>query len=80
MKTYKLFDIFNVLFYNQNMNIGEIIIQLRKENNLRQTELGKGIGVSARAISYWEKGINEPKATYILRNYQNFSAYLAIIC
>ena len=47
------------------MEIGKVIIQLRKEHNISQTELGKAIGVSARAISYWEQGINEPKATYI---------------
>ena len=49
------------------MRISEIIIVLRKERNISQTELGKAIGVSARAISYWEQGINEPKATYIAK-------------
>ena len=49
------------------MRIGEIIIVLRRERNISQTELGKAIGVSARAISYWEQGINEPKATYIAK-------------
>ena len=47
------------------MRIGKIIKQLRLDNNLNQQELGKAIGVSARAISYWEQEINEPKATYI---------------
>lgn len=47
------------------MKIGEIIYQLRKDKNISQTELGKAIGVSARAICYWEQGINEPKATYV---------------
>lgn len=49
------------------MRISEIIIGLRKERNISQTELGKAIGVSARAISYWEQGVNEPKATYIAK-------------
>ena len=58
---------FEDFFYNHIMRIGEIIIVLRRERNISQTELGKAIGVSARAISYWEQGINEPKATYIAK-------------
>lgn len=49
------------------MKIGEIIIQLGKEQNISQTELGKAIVVSARVFSYWEQGINEPKASYIAK-------------
>ena len=47
------------------MSIAKRIYELRKERNLSQAELGKAIGVDGRAISYWEKGINEPKASYI---------------
>ena len=47
------------------MKIAERILELRKENSLSQAKLGKAIGVDARAISYWENGINEPKASYI---------------
>lgn len=48
------------------MNIGENIKNLRLENNLSQQKLASQIGVSQKAIDYWERGINEPKASYIL--------------
>ncbi|MDE6758746.1 MAG: helix-turn-helix domain-containing protein [Clostridia bacterium] len=48
------------------MNIGEIIKHLRIERNLSQQKLAQEIGVSQKAIDYWERGINEPKASYIL--------------
>ena len=47
------------------MKISKRILELRKERNLSQAVLGKAIGVNARAISYWETGVNEPKASYI---------------
>lgn len=47
--------------------IGDIIRALRKENNLTQKALAEQIGVSQKAIDYWERGINEPKASYIIR-------------
>lgn len=49
------------------MSIGTIILELRKERNLSQAVLAKAIGVSQKAIDYWERGVNEPKATYIIR-------------
>lgn len=48
------------------MNIGENIKNLRIENNLSQQRLANQIGVSQKAVDYWERGINEPKASYIL--------------
>lgn len=47
--------------------IGDIIKALRKENNLSQKALAEQIGVSQKAIDYWERGINEPKASYIIK-------------
>lgn len=47
------------------MNIGKVIKSLRLEKNLTQLQLGKEIGVSQKAIDYWERAVNEPKATYI---------------
>ena len=47
------------------MVIGKRIFELRKERNLSQAQLAKNIGVNARAVSYWELEINEPKASYI---------------
>ncbi len=49
------------------MTIGIIIRELRKERNLSQAQLAHAIGVSQKAIDYWERGINEPKASYIVK-------------
>ncbi|MBQ7579169.1 MAG: helix-turn-helix domain-containing protein [Clostridia bacterium] len=46
--------------------ISQRIFELRKESGLSQKALAKEIGVTQKAIDFWEKGINEPKATYIL--------------
>lgn len=47
--------------------IGDVIKELRKERNLSQAALGLKIGVSQKAIDYWERGVNEPKASYIIK-------------
>lgn len=49
------------------MKLGETIKELRKEKNLSQQSLANSIGVSQKAIDYWEKEINEPKASYIVK-------------
>lgn len=48
------------------MKIGEKIKEFRTEKNLSQMQLAKLIGVSQKAIDYWERNINEPKASYII--------------
>ena len=48
------------------MGIGEKIKELRIEKGLSQMQLGKTIGVSQKAIDYWERNVNEPKASYII--------------
>ena len=40
--------------------------ELRLENNLSQQKLAEKIGVTQKAIDFWEKGINEPKASCIV--------------
>ena len=47
--------------------IGKVIKELRLEQGLSQAQLGKLIGVSQKAIDYWEREINEPKASYIIK-------------
>ena len=42
------------------------ILELRQELGISQQELAKRVGVSQKAIDFWEKGINEPKASYII--------------
>ena len=48
------------------MSIGEKIKELRLEKGLSQLNLGKLIGASQKAVDYWERNVNEPKASYII--------------
>lgn len=48
------------------MKLGERIKELRTEKNLSQMQLAKIVGASQKAIDYWERNVNEPKATYII--------------
>ena len=56
--------------------IGKRIYELRNESKLSQLTWAKAIGVSQKAIEYWERGVNEPKASYIvlLADFFNVSA------
>ena len=40
--------------------IGDIISQKRRELGLTQTELGKMLGISGKAVSKWERGLSNP--------------------
>ena len=42
------------------MKIGDRIKELRKEKNFSQSQLARRIGVSQKAVDYWELGTNEP--------------------
>lgn len=42
------------------------LFELRKAKNLTQNELANAIGVTQKAIDFWEKEINEPKESYII--------------
>ena len=46
--------------------VGKRIKELRTERRISQQALAKAVGVSQKAIDYWERGINEPKAGYIV--------------
>ncbi|MDE5942882.1 MAG: helix-turn-helix domain-containing protein [Clostridia bacterium] len=52
--------------------IGERIKELRLEKGFTQAQLGKLIGVSQKAIDYWERSVNEPKASYIIALVKTF--------
>ena len=54
------------------MTIGEKIKELRLEKGLSQLNLAKLIGVSQKAIDYWERNVNEPKASYIIALVKTF--------
>lgn len=47
-------------------NYSQIIYELRKGKAMSQSQLAKVVGVTQKAIDFWEKGINEPKASYIV--------------
>lgn len=51
------------------------LYELRRESEITQGDLALEIGVSQKAIDFWEKGTNEPKASNIIRlaNYFNVS-------
>ena len=53
--------------------LGQKIKELRIEKNLSQMQLAKLIGVSQKAIDYWERSVNEPKACYIIKLVEAFN-------
>lgn len=54
--------------------IANRIKTLRAEKGLSQAKLAKAIGATQKAIDFWEKGINEPKASYII----NLAKYFCV--
>lgn len=46
--------------------IGQRIKELRCEKKMSQRALAQKIGVSQKAVDYWERGVNEPKASYVV--------------
>lgn len=48
------------------MKVGEKIKELRMEAGLTQMRLAKAVGVSQKAVDYWERGVNEPKVSYVI--------------
>lgn len=48
------------------MRIGDKIKELRIEKGLSQMQLAKAVGVSQKAVDYWERNVNEPKSSYII--------------
>ena len=41
-------------------NIGDLIVEKRKEQGLTQAELGAMLGISGKAVSKWERGLSKP--------------------
>ena len=46
--------------------IGRFIAECRKKNNLTQEKLAEQLGISDRAVSKWERGLNLPDASLML--------------
>ena len=53
--------------------LGKNIKELRLERGLTQLELANKIGVTQGAVYFWEKGINEPTAGYLIAMAKIFS-------
>lgn len=52
------------------------LVELRTERQLSQKELARKIGVSDSAVCFWETGVNEPKASYLLQLSKFFNVSL----
>ena len=49
------------------MNFGKIIYDLRKKKGITQEEMAAELGVTAAAVSKWEKGLSVPDADALVR-------------
>lgn len=49
------------------MKIGERILKYRKDNNFKQEDLAKKLGVSSKTISKWENNVSEPSIDTIMQ-------------
>ena len=58
------------------LNIGERIIQLRKQKNLSQTDLAKAIDASRTAVGNYERNANVPSVDVLLKMAQVFNVSL----
>ena len=45
--------------------VAEKIMEFRRKNNLTQGEFGKLLGISAQAISKWEREVCYPDITFL---------------
>ena len=51
---------------DKTTDFGKLLKELRNEQGLTQIRLAKAIGVSQGTIYFWENGINEPTAYYVV--------------
>lgn len=59
-------DFQEVFYYNLANMTNNRIHELRKIAGISQKLLADRIGVSQKAIDFWEKGTNEPKSSYVI--------------
>ncbi len=57
------------------MTLGQRIKELRTDARLTQAQLAKLIEVSQKAVDYWERSVNEPKASYVIKLVRVFNIY-----
>ena len=48
-------------------NIGDLMVEIRKERGLTQAELGAMLGISGNAVSKWERGLSKPCDEHLYR-------------
>lgn len=51
----------------ENAELGQRVQRIRKSRGMSQTELGNKIGLSQRAVSHYESGINRIPAPHLLK-------------
>lgn len=50
--------------------------ELRQEKGISQLTLAHNIGATQKAVDFWEKGIYEPKISYVVKIAQYFDVTL----
>ena len=46
--------------------VGKFIAKMRKKVGLTQSDLGEALGVTGKAVSKWERGLNAPDITVLV--------------
>ena len=55
------------------IKVGQLILELRKKNNLTQAELAERLGVTSQAVSKWENGRGIPDIEFIRKISKEFN-------
>ena len=59
-----------------NKSISEFIKEIRKKNNLTQKELAEKLGVTYQAVSKWERAINMPDKSLLIKMSKEYNVSL----
>ena len=63
----------------EQISIGNKIKELRNKNQLTQTQLALLVGVSNKAVSKWENGINLPEISLLRQMSKDFNVSISDI-
>lgn len=75
MESLRILDIISIKRVDMKL-FQQRLIELRTDKQLSQKELARQIGVSDSAVCFWETGVNEPKASYLLQLSKFFNVSL----